>query len=190
MDTRQAQIERMLDERAINEILTRYTRAADHFDLELMRSCYWPGAYDWHGTFRGTIEEFIPWVEGRLNEYSTTRHHITNMRVEFDENPDHALVDSYVLAYHNMLPPDEHEQLFLGLRYIDRMERRDGEWRIGERVCAYDWRTFARGTEEGLTEAHIRGSRGADDPINWIMGRKDQPGDPWEHSQEHARGID
>lgn len=183
MDHRRAALDRLLDERAINEVLTRYTRAADHADLELMRSCYWPGAYDWHGSFRGPIEEFIPWVEGRLNEYSTTRHHLSNIRIEFDEDPSHALVESYVLAYHNMLPPDEDELLFLGLRYIDRMERRGDEWRIGERVCAYDWRTIARGTDAGLTASHLAGSRGSDDPIRWIMSRKDNPGDPWEWSR-------
>lgn len=180
MDTRLAELDRLLDERAINEVLTRYTRAADRFDLESMQSCYWPGANDWHGLFRGPVEEFIPWVEGRLNEYSTTLHYITNTRIEFEEDPAHALVESYCIAYHNMLPPDEDELLFLGLRYIDRFECRDGQWRIAERVCAYDWRTVARGTDAGLTEAHIRGSRGPDDPIHWIMGRRENPGGLWD----------
>ena len=27
----------------------------------------------------------------------------------------------------------------IALRYVDRLERRDGEWRIAERKCAFDW---------------------------------------------------
>jgi hypothetical protein len=27
----------------------------------------------------------------------------------------------------------------IGGRYLDRFERRDGEWRIAERVMLYDW---------------------------------------------------
>lgn len=161
----------LLAERAIHEVLTRYARAADHFDLDLMRSCYWPGANDWHGSFRGPIEDFIPWVEGRLNEYSATRHHLSNVRIEFEDGGRSARVESYVFAYHNLPAPHERELLFLGLRYIDRFEKRDGEWRIGDRVCAYDWRYEIQGTESGLTDLHLRGSRGPDDPLNWIMDR-------------------
>jgi hypothetical protein len=29
--------------------------------------------------------------------------------------------------------------MVLGLRYLDRFERREGRWRIARRVCAFDW---------------------------------------------------
>ena len=29
--------------------------------------------------------------------------------------------------------------MVLGLRYVDRFERRDGTWLIAARVCAFDW---------------------------------------------------
>ena len=29
--------------------------------------------------------------------------------------------------------------MILGLRYVDRFERRDGTWLIAKRVCAFDW---------------------------------------------------
>ena len=29
--------------------------------------------------------------------------------------------------------------LVLGLRYVDRFERRGGAWLIAKRVCAFDW---------------------------------------------------
>ena len=29
--------------------------------------------------------------------------------------------------------------MVLGLRYVDRFERRNGRWLIARRVCAFDW---------------------------------------------------
>ncbi|MCW2550200.1 MAG: nuclear transport factor 2 family protein, partial [Mycobacterium sp.] len=29
--------------------------------------------------------------------------------------------------------------MILGLRYVDRFEKRDGSWLIAKRVCAFDW---------------------------------------------------
>jgi hypothetical protein len=29
--------------------------------------------------------------------------------------------------------------MVLGLRYVDRFERRAGRWLIAKRVCAFDW---------------------------------------------------
>jgi hypothetical protein len=29
--------------------------------------------------------------------------------------------------------------MVMGLRYVDRFEKRDGKWLIAKRVCAFDW---------------------------------------------------
>jgi hypothetical protein len=64
---------------------------------------------------------------------------------------DRARVDTYCVAHHISRPADDGTQtdMTLGLRYVDRFERRGGERRAGEwliaaRVCAFDWsRTVA-----------------------------------------------
>ena len=38
-------LELLLAERAIQRVLTSYSRGVDRYDFELVRSCYWP---DWH----------------------------------------------------------------------------------------------------------------------------------------------
>ena len=55
--------------------------------------------------------------------------------------------------------------LVIGLRYVDRLERRDGEWRIADRVCAFDWSRIDPivGEWEFPPEA-VRGRRDRDDP--------------------------
>jgi hypothetical protein len=52
-----------------------------------------------------------------------------------------AKVDTYCVAHHVSKPDDAGLQtdMVLGLRYVDRFERRDGTWLIAARVCAFDW---------------------------------------------------
>ena len=54
--------------------------------------------------------------------------------------------------------------MVIGLRYVDRFERRDGRWLIAKRVCAFDW-TY--------TVPYRRSSRGpfADD---FTVGARDR----------------
>jgi len=37
------------------------------------------------------------------------------------------------------LADGQQTDMVLGLRYVDRFERRSGAWRIAARVCAFDW---------------------------------------------------
>jgi len=53
----------------------------------------------------------------------------------------------------------------IGLRYCDRLERRDGEWRIANRVCAMDWsRIDAVPASWEFPPEAVRGLRDRTDP--------------------------
>jgi hypothetical protein len=53
-----------------------------------------------------------------------------------------------------------------GARYIDRFERRDGEWRIARRVAVIDWYvTGSRGAPSAHLDAFLRGRRDRADPV-------------------------
>jgi hypothetical protein len=45
----------LLAERAIERVLTSYSRGVDRFDFDLVRSCYWPDGTDDHGSFSGGV---------------------------------------------------------------------------------------------------------------------------------------
>lgn len=163
-------VEAMLIEHRIERVLLRYTRAADRFDMAGMRSCYWPGAVDWHGDFRGSVEEFIPWVERRLSDFDRTMHHLTNITIEVSDSRDVARVESYLVAFHRSEASEGNPvEVYLGLRYLDRFEARAGEWRIAARVCSYEWKREISGRDPGFGPSHVLGSRGADDALHWIM---------------------
>jgi hypothetical protein len=55
-------------------------------------------------------------------------------------------------------------------RGVDRFERRPGEWRIEERVCAFDWRRADRvDGAGGFADGYARGLRSPDDIVHRIL---------------------
>jgi hypothetical protein len=78
------ELELMLAERAIQRVLTSYSRGVDRFDFELVRSCYWPDGTDDHGSFTGGVDEFITFVQKSLNRFERTAHFLGNMLIDVD----------------------------------------------------------------------------------------------------------
>jgi len=159
-------IEELVAHHEIRDVLARYTRGIDRMDRELVLSCYHAGAYDDHGAFQGTAEEFADWVAEALSYFDTTTHFLGQQLVELEGDRAHS--ETYCVAYHRRAARDGEEghDLWMGLRYVDRFERRDGEWRIADRRCAFDWTRHDPITEEWqLPPEALSGSRDRNDPV-------------------------
>lgn len=131
-------LQRLVDEAAIKDVQLRYCRGIDRRDLDLLRSCYHPDASDDHGEFVGGVEEFLAYVENGTRDFLSTSHQICNQLVEV--HGDVAWAEAYVLAYHR-LPAGEdgvEKDWICNARFVDRFERRDGEWRIADRKVVVD----------------------------------------------------
>jgi hypothetical protein len=138
-------VQRLVDRQAIADVVLRYCRGIDRLDLELVRACYHPDATDEHGTFLGTRDEYVDWVAGILTRFTGTMHVVANQLIELDDDGgagdrDIARCETYGVAYHWGDPPDDSRRNFTtGFRYVDRFARRDGEWRIAQRVAVREW---------------------------------------------------
>lgn len=151
----------LLDRQRITEVLHRYCRAVDRLDHELLLSTYHPDAVDDHGSFVGTAADFAVRTVRRMAEaYEATQHRLGNVTI--DLRGDTAWVESYVVATH-VLAGNAIEHA--GARYVDRFERRDGEWRIATRVVVVDWYTTgSRGEPSHHLSAFRPGRRDREDP--------------------------
>jgi hypothetical protein len=161
----------LVAQQEIRDVLIRYTRGIDRMDGELVTSCYWPGAHDDHGAFQGTVEGFVTWVQEVLAHFDSTMHFIGNQLVDVEGNVAHA--ESYCVAYHRRGARDGESghDLVIGLRYVDRLERRDGEWRIADRRCVFDWtRIDPIAGEWDVPAEAIRGRRDRTDPTYLRLG--------------------
>lgn len=152
-----AALQALLDERAIRNVVLRYCRGVDRLDEELVRSCYHSGATDEHGSFSGDVEAYIDWSFGLLRAYDATMHFIGNQLVEV--LGDVARAESYGVAYHRTQDGEPRQNLTTGFRFIDRFERRDGEWRIARRVATTEWVRAERPEERWPIPDHLRGGR-------------------------------
>lgn len=132
----EAMVREIYDKQKIREVVTNYCRGVDRMDRDLLMSVYHPDAIDDHGFFVGGREDFWDWVNRyHNNAQSSHQHIITNHFCELDGDTAHAE------TYWMMAGMDAKDfSLSLGGgRYIDRLEKRMGEWRIAARKCVSEW---------------------------------------------------
>lgn len=124
----------------IHRVTLRLARGTDRRDPELILSCYHPDAFDDHGGYQGDPAGFAKWVVETLAMFETTMHVLANQSIEIDG--DVARVETYATAHH-IFPttdPGGPRDSVMGLRYVDRFERRDGgPWLIARRTCVFDY---------------------------------------------------
>lgn len=160
-------VQALLHEAEIRRVLLRYARGVDRLDLDLVRSCYHPDATDTHGTFAGTVDEFVVWVERVLSRYDLTMHFLGNPLIEFDPaRPHHARVETYGMAFHRAAGGPPEHNLVTGFRFVDAFEQRDGRWRIARRVAVTEWSRIDRESDWWpIPEGMLQGRRDRTDVV-------------------------
>jgi hypothetical protein len=125
-----------LDRIALHDLVMRYCRGCDRRDFALVRTLYHDDAIDDHGAmFKGGPDAFVAWLPEVTAHWDLTRHSISNSLFVIDG--DHAEGEHYVEAWHRTHGPDA--KLFIALgRYLDRYERRNGEWKFTYRSLVFD----------------------------------------------------
>ncbi len=131
----------LADREAIRDCLLFYCRGIDRRDADLLRQAYWPDAIDDHAMMPPmSADDFIRTATDVTSQadLEATQHVLSNVLI--DVVGATAYVESYVQAYHRFRRENgERYDLAAGARYIDRMEKRDDEWRIARRVVKIDW---------------------------------------------------
>lgn len=168
---------RLADRFMIQDLIYRWCRAVDRLDRQGMLDVFWPGAIDSHGPYIGPVEGLVDWIFERHKPIAVSSHFIGNLLIEF-VSEDVALVESYVRTIQQYPPhgkaqlaqltggasgrPDAAMDMFTSSRYIDRVERRNGEWRIARRDLAQDWKQLVEVQYDALRPHE-----------GWIIGRRD-----------------
>lgn len=172
-NARDRALDQLLAKQAIRDALARYCHGVDRCDVEMLKSAYWPDATDTHGTFNGNAWEFAGYITASMRENMLrSMQHIGNVLIELEEDGRHARVETYVIAYMQILVEGEEQDMLIAGRYLDRFQERCGEWRILDRLYVMDWNRNDRSTSqwsEGIYEMlQVRGQRHPQDP--WDQG--------------------
>jgi hypothetical protein len=164
---------RLLEDRqAIHDVILRYCRGVDRSEPDLILSAFHDDAIDNHFgvvlPFREAIATLKAARSGDSPSNTTSMHNICNLLIELDG--DVARCESYLIVIVR-IPKDggDIDWLHAG-RYVDRFERRNGEWRIAYRTVVYDVERFDEVVPApvGLSQASylnnaVRGKRGSGD---------------------------
>jgi hypothetical protein len=160
-------VRRLADRAEIHDVLMRYFRGVDRLDLELVRSCYHADATDSHGSFTGSVDEYLAWVGPLLAGYDSTFHFAGNLLVDIADNAESAATELYGIAHHRTAGADRSNDLITGFRFIDRFERRcGGAWLIARRLATTEWVRVDDQAGWFDVPSHFRsGSRDGTDPV-------------------------
>lgn len=134
------ELDRLLAREAIRNCLARLARGEDRREADTLRASFWPDATVDFGVFRGDFEAYLAWVVPGAEVITNTQHLLGQSVIDLDGGS--ARAETQVVSYHRLeLGADGggNRDTVIGGRYLDRMERRDGEWRIAARVMIYDW---------------------------------------------------
>ena len=130
-----ARLGELLDRQDILDALTRFARGMDRFDRDTFLSAFHPDAEIAAGPFVGEPAALYNWARD-LHDHgqSATQHVLLNHSCDLDGDTAHTET-YYLFAARNR----DDSNWIAGGRYIDRFERRDGQWRVASRNTVIEY---------------------------------------------------
>jgi SnoaL-like domain len=123
-------LQELIDRQEIWAVMQRYGRGLDRIDRELVRSCYFDDAIEDHDTFVGKVDDFIEWANQSSLLFECHHHGLMNHFCDLKGS------DAYCETYYLFTAQAAQPPHFMSMgRYIDHFQKRNGEWRIANRVC-------------------------------------------------------
>src|ERR1700722_7404403 len=135
LEQRERKLQYLMDRTEILDCVARHARGCDRFDSELLASAYHDDGVDEHGFAINPGQKYPEWANIQHSRGSLQNmHNITTHTCEIDGDVAHA--ESYVIGL--FLNADGKTTRLLAGRYADRLERRNGQWRIALRRSTVD----------------------------------------------------
>jgi hypothetical protein len=171
-----ATVRELKDRQDILDCLVRESRGRDRHDVEMIASCYWPEGSDEHGPKPVPALDYPEVANAQhVDHFSANSHSLTNHTC--DLQGDVAYCETYVVG--GLLARDEKTCIIAPGRYLDQMERRNGEWRILYRRTIVDMMVEGPATwlETNILSGFLRGVRSKAD-TSYHRPYVARPGDP------------
>lgn len=135
----------MAEKQQITEVLYRYARGCDRRDEQALRACFHADSTHQHGSFVGSSGDFCALALQIVGALTACKHMISNVLI--DVRGSRAISECHFLSYHRLVDAHGRESdRFHGGRYLDRFEKRAGEWKIAHRTGLYDFERIVEPT--------------------------------------------
>ena len=167
-----ATAEQLVARAQIYDVLMQYMRGVDRRNMDLVRAAYHPDATQTNPYLApgewGSVEELITLMNRNAVHIPMSMHFLANVVYEF-AGDDIAIVESYLMAYQTHREARGEGFRQTGSRYLDRFERRHGNWKIAKRVLPLSFiRPLAPAGDQILFTNPVLSTRDTDDPL-WSL---------------------
>jgi len=159
----QRQVQALQDRQDIQDCIVRESRARDRQDTAQIAGCWWPEGVDEHGAFCHPAPDYPERANaGHRALFLATAHNITNHLCEIDG--DTAYCETYVVG--GLFWKDAEKTTIAMGRYLDQLERRDGEWRLLTRRCTIEMTADADASwvRSAAIKGFLKGQWSREDP--------------------------
>lgn len=155
-------LEQAAQRQEIIECQTRAFRGVDRGDWDIFRSAFHPDALiDLFGAVH-TVEELFALIEDVMKVVQLGLHYMTNHTCEIDGDVAHT--ETYMLFSARNL---DKTHRMSGGRVLERLERREGQWKIAFRYVIIEWSGTLNpsGARPDIPDLYLNGapSRSRDD---------------------------
>jgi hypothetical protein len=144
MSTPSRETQYLLDRAAIHDLHVRYFQGVDLGDKDRVRSCFTGDVvahYHGRATVHGIdalIESQPCWPKQASGEWKISTHFMGNLNFKRLDD-DAAETETHAFAFLVLTTPPPDHLAMRSLRYLDKLVRADGAWRIAERLHTLDW---------------------------------------------------
>lgn len=165
-------LQEMWDHHEIRQLLATYCHGCDRADTAEMASVYCAQSWDDHGPNKCDGREFARDILAIARETTRVVSHLLGQSLIRVKSTEQAAAETYFVATliveADGVGTDGAETMTqLAGRYVDTLEREQGQWRIKERLCVRDWSSTGPIDPSYLANAgFIEGARGAGD-VSW-----------------------
>jgi hypothetical protein len=147
-----AAMQHLKDRQEIHDVIVRESRGRDRHDVDLIASCYWPEGADEHGPVPFPATDY-PEIANKQHAagFGMNQHNLANHTCEIAGNS--AFCETYTVG--TFLSHDQRTCTIAVGRYMDQLEKRNGEWRILWRRSTVE--TAMQGDAEWLNRPAVKG---------------------------------
>lgn len=171
------QLQEIIDHHEIRKVLALYCHACDRGDAELMASVYaGEDSFDDHGLVQASGPEYAVRITANILERTDAVWHVLGQSM-IKVDGDTAGVETFFLGFMRLKPVDGVAKLNqLAGRFVDKLERIEGRWKIKHRTCVRDTSITLRVEEDMQAGYGLKpGTRNAEDLGVALIGIAHQP---------------
>jgi hypothetical protein len=160
----------MLDHHDIRTLLSEYCHGCDRYDYLRMADTYHEDSWDDHGDRKMPGKAFAAEAVGTNLHYANLcMHHLGQSLIRVDG--DVAGAETYFIAFLGTTEEGKEVINQIGGRYVDKLERREGRWKIKHRICVREWSLSVPVGKDWLAEqAFVRGQKSGSDVSYAVLG--------------------